>query len=77
MAWAPRSPDLTFPDFYLWGYVKDKVFKAPVRDVRELKQRITAAIQSITLETLRNVWREWEVRLDVCRATNGSHVEKP
>jgi hypothetical protein len=28
--WPPRSPDLTPPDFFLWGYVKDKVFATPV-----------------------------------------------
>ena len=22
--WPPRSPDLTAPDFWLWGYLKDK-----------------------------------------------------
>ena len=22
--WPPRSPDLTLPDFYLWGYIKEK-----------------------------------------------------
>jgi hypothetical protein len=47
MVWAPRFPDLTPPDFYLWGYVKGQVFKTKVRDVPELKQRITAAIQAI------------------------------
>lgn len=76
-AWAPRSPDLTPPDFFLWGYVKDVVFKTPVPTIRDLKQRITAAIESVTPAMLENVWRELEVRLDQCRATNGAHVEKP
>jgi hypothetical protein len=61
MVWAPRCPDLTPPDFYLWGYgyVKEQVFKTKVRDIPELKQRITAAIQAITPQTLRNVWRDF------------------
>ena len=25
MPWPPRSPDLTAPDFFLWGYLKNKV----------------------------------------------------
>lgn len=25
--WPARSPDLTSPDFFLWGYLKDKVYK--------------------------------------------------
>jgi hypothetical protein len=24
--WPPRSPDITPMDFFLWGYVKDRVF---------------------------------------------------
>ena len=30
--WPPRSPDITNLDFFLWGYVKDKVFSTPVPD---------------------------------------------
>jgi hypothetical protein len=26
MAWPPRSPDLTPLDFFLWGFVKDRMF---------------------------------------------------
>ncbi|GBN05744.1 hypothetical protein AVEN_46340-1 [Araneus ventricosus] len=26
LPWPPRSPDLTLCDFFLWGYVKDKVY---------------------------------------------------
>jgi hypothetical protein len=25
--WPPHSPDVTFPDFFLWGYVKDIVYR--------------------------------------------------
>ena len=27
--WPPRSPDLTVCDFFLWGYVKDRVNVSP------------------------------------------------
>ncbi|CAF4890265.1 unnamed protein product [Pieris macdunnoughi] len=26
IAWPPRSPDLTPPDFLIWGYLKSKVY---------------------------------------------------
>jgi hypothetical protein len=26
IGWPPRSPDFTFFDFHLWGYVKDRVY---------------------------------------------------
>ena len=28
--WPPRSPDLTPLDFFLWGYVKDKVYSEEI-----------------------------------------------
>ena len=28
--WPPRSPDLTICDFFLWGYVKDRVYVPPL-----------------------------------------------
>jgi len=40
-SWPPRSPDITPLDFFLWVYVKDKVFSTPVPDITNLKARIT------------------------------------
>jgi len=37
--WPPRSPDITPLDFFLWEYVKDKVFSTPVPDITKLKAR--------------------------------------
>ena len=38
--WPPRSPDLTCCDFFLWGYLKSKVFITPPPDIATLRQRI-------------------------------------
>ena len=73
--WPPRSPDITPLDFFLWGYVKDKVFSTPVPDITNLKARITDAFAIITEDMLENTCREIDYRLDVLRATKGAHVE--
>jgi len=73
--WPPRSPDITPFDFFLWGYVKDKVFSTPVPDITNLKARVTDGIATITEDMLENTWRETDYRLDVLRATKGAHVE--
>jgi len=73
--WPPRSPDITPVDFFLWGYVKDKVFSTPVRDITNLKARITDAFATINEDMLENTWREIDYRLDVLRETKGAHVE--
>ena len=73
--WSPRSPDITPLDFFLWGYVKDRVCRTPVRDVKTLQSRIIEVLATVNEEMLENTWREIEYRLDILRATNGAHVE--
>ena len=73
--WPPRSPDITPLNFFLCGYVKDRVYKTPVRDVETLQSRIIGVLATVNEEMLENTWREIEYRLDILRATNGAHVE--
>jgi len=73
--WPPRSPDITPLDFFLWGYVKEKVFSTPVPYITNRKARITDAFATITDDMLGNTWREIDYRLDVLRSTKGAHVE--
>lgn len=76
LKWPPRSPDLTPCDFFLWGYVKDQVFVQPMpRDLADLRERITRAINNIDSTMLSRIWQELDYRIDVCRVTKGSHIE--
>lgn len=38
--WPPRSPDLTPLDFFLWGYLKDRVFRTTPQTVQDMEDRI-------------------------------------
>ncbi|GBM16561.1 hypothetical protein AVEN_274463-1 [Araneus ventricosus] len=75
MAWPPRSPDITPLDFYLWGYWKPHAYSERLNDINHLKQRITDVIHSVTPDVPTRVWEELDYGLDVCRATNGAHIE--
>ena len=44
--WPPRSPDITPLDFFLWGYVKDIMYRTKIQDITDLKQRICNAIST-------------------------------
>jgi len=62
-------------DFFLRGYVKERVFVPPLpADLDEVTNRITAAVKSVTENTLRRVWDEFGFRVDV-RAAGGGHIE--
>ncbi|GFX73931.1 DUF4817 domain-containing protein [Trichonephila clavipes] len=66
--WPPRSPDLAPCDFFLWGFVKDKVFMRPLpQDLEELN--------SIARNMLSRVWQELDYRVDICCVTGGAHIK--
>lgn len=74
--WPPRSPDLSPNDFFLWGYLKDKIYShTPHQDVDSLKDSIVAAVFDITPQILQNVRRAFYDRLGYCRAVNGDKFE--
>jgi hypothetical protein len=74
--WPRRSPYLTPCDFFLWGYVKDKVCVPTLpRDLPELRQRIVAEVDTIDVDMLQRVWQELDYRIDVCRVTREGHME--
>ena len=50
--WAPRWPDLTPLDSFLWGHLKNVVYLSPCEDLAELKSRIHDEIKSILQKKL-------------------------
>jgi hypothetical protein len=61
-------PDLTPCDYFLWGYVKDKVVvpSQPVMSISDFKNGNTMAVETITPDLLIRVWQELDYRLAVC-----------
>ena len=72
----PRFPDMTPCDFFSWGYVKEHVYVPPLPvDLDEQTNRITAAVKSVTEDTVRRVWDQFSYRVDVVRAAGGGYIE--
>ena len=62
---------------YLGGFVKDSVYVLTLpMSLKELRDRITHALQTITADMLHRVWDEFGYRVDVCRVTQGAHIEE-
>lgn len=74
--WPPRSPDLTKIDFFLWGFVKNEVYKFPTTTKEDMKNRIRNVFQNVTIATLRNVSDAFERRLQRCIDVGGGHFEQ-
>ena len=73
--WAPHSPDLTPLDFFLWGYLKNIIYKTPIKDLNELKIKINNEIKSISKETLCNVFGNISKRMELCIEVGRDHFE--
>lgn len=73
--WPPRSPDLTPLDYYLWGYLKSKVYKTKPESIQELIQRIRDEIDLIPFETNRRAISAFYQRLAYCQEVNGNHFQ--
>ena len=43
---------------FLWGYVKDRMYRTPVRDLGTLQSRIINVLPTTNEEKLENTWRE-------------------
>ena len=61
MAWSVRSPDLTVPDFFLWGFLKDRVFRRRIMTIQELKQAIVE-VAAIDEDLRRRVYGNFQTR---------------
>jgi len=73
---APRIPRRDTMLLFLWGYVKERVYVPPLpADLDELTNRITAAVKSVTEDTLRRVWDEFNYRVDVVHAAGRGNIE--
>ncbi|GBM96483.1 hypothetical protein AVEN_13961-1 [Araneus ventricosus] len=53
LCWQARSSDRTLCGFFLWGFVKDKVFVLPLpQELQELKQWINNVLNALTGDLL-------------------------
>lgn len=77
IAWPPRSPDLTPLDFYLWGYIKQKVYAMPIENREQLIARVFAAAAEIkeNRAELRRTTKSVAIRALVCLQEGGGHFE--
>lgn len=74
--WPARSPDLSPNDFFLWGHIKDKLYKnVRFQNLHQLQNSISAICDRISVYQLANVRREFYDRLGYCLAVNGGLFE--
>ncbi|GFU15581.1 DUF4817 domain-containing protein [Trichonephila clavipes] len=73
--WPPRSPDLTPADFWLWGYLKSRVYLSGPSSLSELKDAIHREVSSIHPDMLHSAVAGFVTRLECLLPCGGGHVE--
>jgi hypothetical protein len=75
--WPARSPDLTPLDFFLWGYVKSKVYPVVPKTLTQLKKNIRNVVRRLNRKPnmLTKVRKAWELRLKHCITIDGEQFE--
>jgi histone-lysine N-methyltransferase SETMAR len=75
MEHPPYSPDLAPCDFFLFGYVKNRLKGAVFSDQDELYNGVRQIISEVTTEIRTNVFSAWMTRLENCVNSGGEYQE--
>uniref|UniRef100_A0A0C9RCZ9 AIFM2 protein n=1 Tax=Fopius arisanus TaxID=64838 RepID=A0A0C9RCZ9_9HYME len=63
-------------DFFLWGYLKDKVYEVTINTPEKMIARLHGAVALIAPEMLRRVEAEVVRRAQLCLDPAGGHFEQ-
>ena len=74
--WPTRSPDIDAPDFWIWGYLKDQVYRSPVHSLRQLNQRIREPVGSVYGSMVKQALNNLHHRLRACSHQRGGQLEQ-
>ncbi|KAJ4436897.1 hypothetical protein ANN_17029 [Periplaneta americana] len=71
---ASNSPNLTPPDFFVQGFVKDIAYSQKPRNIYDLRVKITQAFQQITPLMLQRTWAELHHRYELSSEEDIGHM---
>jgi hypothetical protein len=77
IAWPPRSPDLSLPDFWLWGAIRDQLYQQPSpQTLVQLKARLSQLLSSIDNNCIKRALESFHRRCIICRECGGDHFQQ-
>ena len=71
----PYSPDLAPCDFWMFPRLKEKLRGRRFEDVEEMKEAVTEALDTFTLEDYQRAFKKWLERYNKCIELGGSYFE--
>ena len=73
--WPPHSPDLNPLDFFLWGYLKSKVYSPLPLTLAQLEQNIRREVAALDPNMVLRALRDVRERCQAVIAANGGYIE--
>ena len=76
-SWPARSPDLSVADFFLWGYVRQEVFKEPrAKTLDELSTKVENVLKNINVDFVKKSFSNFIKRCEMCVNVDGKQFEQ-
>jgi len=72
----PYSPDLAPSDFFLFGYIKEKLKGVVCKSTKSLMKKINSIIHAIPLDMLSDVMNAWIRRLHTVAGGDGNYIHE-
>lgn len=73
--WPARSPDLSVLDFFLWGTLKNYVYKRPANNIDALRNHVLEAFQNLRQRDIQRAVNSIQKRINLCIQENGGVFE--
>ena len=73
--WSPHSPDLNPFDFFLWGHLKDCIYRNKPTTLQQLKENVLQYSREIDQHLCERVIQSFKKRMQVCFQRKGRHLE--
>lgn len=74
--WPARSPDLSPLDYFLWGTMKNKVYKTVPVDINDLRQNIIDSLRQIRRRSIERAIANVRKRVELCIMVEGGQFEQ-
>ncbi|MBZ5797343.1 hypothetical protein K8353_45735, partial [Burkholderia contaminans] len=72
--WPARSPDLTVPDFFLWGFLESRGYVNKPQTLEALKENIRQECENLSPEVLARVMENAIKRARMVINSGGGHL---
>lgn len=73
--WPPHSPDINPCDFFLWGFLKEKVYHRKPENAVQLRAIVVDLCRAISEDLCRRVITNARARFQEVVRQNGGHIE--